>query len=57
MFDYIKTLTTVALNDRKGITALEYGVLAAAVIAGVAVAATTLSTSITGKMSDVASSV
>lgn len=57
MFDYIKTIALVALNDRKGITALEYGILAAAVIAAVIAAGNTLSTAITGQATAVATAV
>lgn len=48
MLDYIKVLFATAMHDRKGITAMEYGILAAAVLAAVAAAATTLSGKISG---------
>jgi pilus assembly protein Flp/PilA len=38
---------TAALTDRKGISAMEYGILAAAIIGVVATAATNLGTEIT----------
>jgi pilus assembly protein Flp/PilA len=38
---------TAALTDRKGVSAMEYGILAAAIIGVVATAATNLGTEIT----------
>ncbi len=43
MFQYAMTILAVALRDRKGVTALEYGVLAVAILGAISVAATTLS--------------
>lgn len=54
MIRYVMTLVTVALNDRKGITAMEYGVLAVAVIGAIGVAATTLGNGIEALMVKVA---
>lgn len=54
MIRYVMTLVTVALNDRKGITAMEYGVLAVAVIGAITVAATTLGNGLEALMTKVA---
>jgi Flp pilus assembly pilin Flp len=43
MIRYAMTVLAAALHDRKGVTALEYGVLAVAVISAVAAAGVTLS--------------
>ncbi len=49
MIRYVMTVLAVAMHDRKGITALEYGVLAAAIIGAVTVAAANLGTAITNE--------
>lgn len=52
MLDYIKVLFATAMRDRKGITAMEYGILAAAVLAAVALAANTLGGKISTQFSN-----
>jgi pilus assembly protein Flp/PilA len=47
MLQYISSMVVVALQDRKGITAMEYGILAAAILGAVATAATTIGTDLT----------
>jgi Flp pilus assembly pilin Flp len=42
MFLYVVTKITNALHDRKGVTSLEYGVLAVAIIGALGAASTTL---------------
>ena len=54
MIRYVMTLVAAAMNDRKGITAMEYGVLAVAVIGAVTVAGVTLTTGIETLMTKVA---
>ena len=46
MLGYIKALFCTAMRDRKGITAMEYGILAAAILAVTAAAASTMSTNL-----------
>lgn len=56
MIRYVLNTLTAAIKDRKGVTALEYGVLAVAIIGGVSVAATSLGTSLSGLFSRVGAS-
>jgi Flp pilus assembly pilin Flp len=53
MISYVKTILFAAMQDRKGVTALEYGVLAVAVIGAVAAAATVLSGDISSAFSNI----
>lgn len=50
MFALLKRLA----SDRKGVTALEYGVLAAGIVVAVAAVATTIGASLTGEFTTIA---
>jgi Flp pilus assembly pilin Flp len=47
MVKNMRVILTAALKDRKGVSALEYGILAAAVLGVVGAAATTMGTELT----------
>ena len=55
MTSYVQALLSAAMRDRRGITAMEYGILAAAILAVVAIAATTMSGGLSGLFSTVES--
>jgi pilus assembly protein Flp/PilA len=56
MFAYMFALLERVKVDRKGVTALEYGVIAAAIIVAIATVVGTLGTSISSKFQSVATS-
>ena len=47
MIRYVMIVLAAAIQDRKGVTALEYGVLAAAIVVALGTAATALSGKLT----------
>ena len=49
MLRYVMTILTAATQDRKGVTALEYAVLAVAVIGAVSLGATNLGAAVAAK--------
>jgi pilus assembly protein Flp/PilA len=56
MFLYLFTLVQCLKSDRKGVTALEYGLLAGLIAIVASVGATTLGTSLSGKFTVLAGS-
>ncbi len=53
MLSLLKDHVLAVLHDRKGVTALEYGVLAAGIVIAVATAAVTLGTDLTSLFTSV----
>ena len=53
MFDMVKFATKAAVGDRKGVTALEYALIAAAVVAVVIVAYRAMFTKLSGFMGNI----
>jgi Flp pilus assembly pilin Flp len=56
MLTLVKQHVLAVLKDRKGVTALEYGVLAAGIVAVVAIAAVALGSNLTSLFSRIDSS-
>jgi Flp pilus assembly pilin Flp len=56
MIRYVMTMVAAAMQDRKGVTALEYGVLAVAIIGGIAVTVGNIGSSLSGMFHTVATS-
>ena len=48
MFHFVKTIVAASLQDRKGVTALEYGILAVGIIAAVSAATLGLGAQLSG---------
>jgi len=55
MIRYVITMLTAVMQDRKGVSALEYAVLAAAIIAAVGAAVTALGPLLTGAFQNIGS--